>query len=80
MESNLSIMKIHYVKYSDQKDLLISCLKKWTEPTWYKDTLPKLPEGVFWAEPIEDKYLPYTFELKATTCEDCLNESNQKTK
>ena len=73
-------MKIHYVTNSGGRDLLINCLKKWTEPTWNKDTLPKLREGVFWAEPIEDKYLPYTFETRLVTCEDCLNEGNQKTK
>jgi hypothetical protein len=69
-------MKIHYVEYSGQKDLLISCLKKWTEPTWHKDTLPKVPEDVFWAEPIYDLYIKYTFAKENTTCEDCLKLIN----
>jgi len=73
-------MKIHYVAHSDGRDLLISCLNKWTEPTWHKDTLPRLPKDVFWADPIEDKYLAYTFNKSIATCEVCLNEDNKEAK
>lgn len=65
-------MTIHFVNHSGGRDLFIDCLQKWTEPTWNSNTLPKLESGIYWAEPIESKYIAYTFSKEKVTCPQCL--------
>jgi hypothetical protein len=65
-------MKIHLVQESQQPDLLIHCLQRWTQPAWLSNALPKLESEIFWAEPIIDTYIAYTFSKEKVTCEKCL--------
>ena len=67
-------MIIHLVERSDNKDLLIVCYQKWTEPAWYSAVLPKLEHEIYWAEPLESSYIPYTFNKNNSNCLDCLNK------
>lgn len=69
-------MKIHYIKTHSGKDILIPCLNKWTEQSWHNDVLPKLEDEIYWANPIEDKYLAYTFCKSKTTCQECLKNAD----
>lgn len=67
-------MIIHFAEQSDTKDLLIMCYQKWTEPAWYSNVLPKLESEVYWAEPIENNYVPYTYDKSNVTCLECLKK------
>ncbi len=72
-------MTIHLVKRSEGRDLLINCLQKWTEPSWYSNVLPKVESEVYWAEPIDSNYIPYTFKIENVTCSECLKNENYRT-
>ena len=69
-------MIIHFVESSNHKYLLVTCYQKWTEPAWYSNVLPKLDSEVYWAEPIDNNYIPYTLNKNNVTCEDCLNKKS----
>jgi hypothetical protein len=73
-------MTIHLVKRSEGRDLLIHCLQRWTEPSWYSNVLPKVESEIYWAEPIESTYIPYTFRLENVTCPECLENEPKNNK
>ena len=71
-------MTIHLVKRSEGRDLLINCIQKWTEPSWYSNVLPKVESEVYWAEPIEAAYIAYSFNIDIVTCQECLRDENYR--
>ena len=71
-------MTIHLVKRSEGRDLLIHCIQKWTEPSWYSNVLPKVESEVYWAEPIEAAYIAYSFNIDIVTYQECLRDENYR--
>jgi hypothetical protein len=69
-------MITHLVKHSEGRDVLIQCLQKWTEPTWYSNVLPKVESEIYWAEPIDSAYISYTFRIENVTCQECLKNED----
>ena len=65
---------IHCCSWAGQPDIYIACVRLWTQPFWWSERLPALPEKVYRAadEDVHRVWGFYTFLEEQVTCPECL--------